>query len=252
MKKFLKNPLLFINIFLLALVVLLSVNINPNSNNLPSFAKKAIAAVSSILGEGSINHLAAFDGTNQIGNSIIYDTGSNIGIGTSAPLARLHLQSNAIYNTSMEDTSTFKMKASTDATAMVMGNTTTGFSYIQAYDQAETWSGKLILQGLGGNVGIGKTNPGYKLEVNGSIGGTYVGTSAQTYLYQDGLCLSGDCRSAWPENGGTTCPCGDCWRVVSYLNCRPEPNESHWGLRQCTPSGYSIVVPEVCPVGNRR
>jgi len=86
-----KSPLLVINIFLLGLVVLLSININPNSNNLPSFAKKAIAAVSSILGEGTTNYLAAFGGATEIGNSVIYDDGSNIGIGTASPGYKLEV-----------------------------------------------------------------------------------------------------------------------------------------------------------------
>ena len=76
-------------------------------------------------------------------------------------------------------------------------------------------------------------------------------TSRMNAITPNGITLGGVWRTTWPENGGTTCPCGDCWRVVSYLNC-PVPTQSHWGLRQCTPSGYSIVVPEVCGVGNRR
>ena len=39
-----------------------------------------------------------------------------------------------------------------------------------------------------GNVGIGTTNPGYKLQVQGDISGTR-------------LCIGSDCRSAWPAGG---------------------------------------------------
>ena len=85
MKNLFKNPLFYINVFLLVLLILLSASINPNSTNLPYFAKKALAAVQFILGEGTVNSLAAFTGANQIGNSIIYDTGANIGIGTTNP-----------------------------------------------------------------------------------------------------------------------------------------------------------------------
>ena len=82
MKNLFKNPFFYINIFLLILLILLAGSINPNSTNLPSFAKKALAAVQSILGEGTVNYLAAFTDANQIGNSIIYDNGTNVGIGT--------------------------------------------------------------------------------------------------------------------------------------------------------------------------
>ena len=89
MKNLFKNPFFYINIFLLVLLILLSASINPNSTNLPSFAKKALAAVQSILGEGTVNYLAAFTGANQIGNSIIYDTGTRVGIGVTNPTQKL-------------------------------------------------------------------------------------------------------------------------------------------------------------------
>ena len=96
MKNLFKNPFFYINIFLLVLLILLSASINPNSTNLPSFAKKALAAVQSILGEGTVNYLAAFTGANQIGNSIIYDTGTKVGIGVTNPSQKLDVGSNNI------------------------------------------------------------------------------------------------------------------------------------------------------------
>ncbi|MBI4919753.1 hypothetical protein HY838_00395 [Candidatus Azambacteria bacterium] len=89
MKSLFKNPLFYINIFLLTLIFLLVVSINVSQTKLPSFVKKAIAAVQSITGAGSVNYLAAFSDTNQIGNSIIYDNGSNVGIGTAGPITKL-------------------------------------------------------------------------------------------------------------------------------------------------------------------
>lgn len=91
MKNLFKNLLFTLNVLLLVLLILLSVSINPNSTNLPSFAKKTLAAVQGILGEGTVNYLAAFTGANQIGNSIIYDTGTNVGIGTTEPNQKLHI-----------------------------------------------------------------------------------------------------------------------------------------------------------------
>jgi hypothetical protein len=41
-----------------------------------------------------------------------------------------------------------------------------------------------------GNVGIGTTSPGYKLDVNGIANATQ-------------LCIAGDCKSAWPAAGGS-------------------------------------------------
>ncbi len=89
MKKLFKNPLFYINILLLILLILLVASINPNSTKFPAFVKKAMAAVNSILGQGTANYVAAFTGVNQIGNSIIYDNGTNVGIGTTNPGAKL-------------------------------------------------------------------------------------------------------------------------------------------------------------------
>ncbi|PIR07426.1 hypothetical protein COV54_01120, partial [Candidatus Jorgensenbacteria bacterium CG11_big_fil_rev_8_21_14_0_20_38_23] len=94
MKNLFKNPFFYINIFLLVLLILLAGSINPNSTDLPYFAKKAIAAVQNIIGQGTVNYLAAFTGANQIGDSIIYDTGTNVGIGTTAPGEKLQVVGN--------------------------------------------------------------------------------------------------------------------------------------------------------------
>ena len=95
MKKLIKSPLFYANILLLVILFLFVTSLNVNNSKLPSFVKKAIAAVQSITGQGATNQLAAFSGANTIGNSIIYDTGSAIGIGTTNPLGILHVVSNS-------------------------------------------------------------------------------------------------------------------------------------------------------------
>ena len=44
-----------------------------------------------IEGVGSLNYLPKFTGTNTLGNSLIYDNGTNVGIGTTSPTDRLHI-----------------------------------------------------------------------------------------------------------------------------------------------------------------
>ena len=48
---------------------------------------------------GTTNYIAKFTGTNTVGNSLIYDNGTNVGIGTASPGAKLDVQGGSI-NTS--------------------------------------------------------------------------------------------------------------------------------------------------------
>ncbi len=89
MKNLLKSPLFYINIVLFTALFMIITSINVNQTRLPSIIKIAIAKVQSIAGSGTQNYLAAFSGTNNIGNSIIYDNGSQIGINTTSPGATL-------------------------------------------------------------------------------------------------------------------------------------------------------------------
>jgi hypothetical protein len=49
---------------------------------------------SPITGSGSTNYVAKFTGTTTLGNSIIYDTGTNVGIGTTNPGEKLEVSGN--------------------------------------------------------------------------------------------------------------------------------------------------------------
>ena len=51
-----------------------------------------------IEGVGSLNYLPKFTGTNTLGNSLIYDNGTNVGIGTTSPTDRLHIVDSANAN----------------------------------------------------------------------------------------------------------------------------------------------------------
>ncbi|MCZ2140600.1 MAG: hypothetical protein LC096_04335, partial [Bacteroidia bacterium] len=63
-----------------------------------SHDKTRSGTVSSVAGHviGDTNYLTKFTGLNTIGKSLFFDNGSNVGLGTTSPLARLHLY----YNTS--------------------------------------------------------------------------------------------------------------------------------------------------------
>lgn len=82
---------LYINWVLFAILVVLLINTFSVTGH--ELIQRALAAVGNITGEGSVNYGAKFVGaqspSNIIGNSIIYDNGTNVGIGTAAPTNKL-------------------------------------------------------------------------------------------------------------------------------------------------------------------
>ena len=100
--------------------------------------------------------------------------GGNVGIGTTAPGYNLQvLNSGAAASFGFGNTAAGK-------TSMYGGTSadTNGFSYIQSIKSSGSAWGDLILNGSGGNVGIGTTSPEAMLNVNGGIRS---GTAAQGY-----------------------------------------------------------------------
>ena len=91
MKKFIKSPLFYFNVGLVLVVVSLVFANSAKAFEWPNFVKKVIAAVQQITGRGTVNYLSAFSGTSSIGNSQIFDNGTNIGIGTANPQAKLEI-----------------------------------------------------------------------------------------------------------------------------------------------------------------
>ena len=83
MKNILRSPLFIINTLLFSFIGLLILHANADRLHLPQPIKHVLAAVANITGTGTANNLAAFAAVNQIGDSIIQDNGTNIGVGTA-------------------------------------------------------------------------------------------------------------------------------------------------------------------------
>ena len=133
----------------------------------------------------------------------------NIGIGTTAPAALLTLQKDQATGTEIR----------------VANNNTAGFAglylnsgFTQASGGLVQWNNnpgnrnlfvttggadplylgtensiRLTVQPTSGNVGIGTTGPGYKLDVQGG-----------QINAAGGLCIAGDCKTAWSQVGGSS------------------------------------------------
>lgn len=88
MKKVFKDPLFYTGSFLFILLMALLITINPN------FVKRAAAAISDILGEGTANYLSVFTSSKRIGDSQIYSNGTNVGVGKTNPTQKLDVNGN--------------------------------------------------------------------------------------------------------------------------------------------------------------
>src|SRR3990167_2988968 len=54
----------------------------------PDSTTQTTAAVSGLGGGGTVNYVGKFTGTGTIGNSLIFDNGTNVGIGDTNPVTR--------------------------------------------------------------------------------------------------------------------------------------------------------------------
>jgi hypothetical protein len=153
------------------------------------------------LGGGSATRDTTFfrDGVGLLrtGGSFIVD--GNIGIGTTSPTKKLHMVSGTDTNTSF----LFMDTGVHGGTYFDVGGTANNESYLNMnVYRAGTYttrfgvsaSGHLFLQpGASGNVGVGTSTPGYKLDIQGG----QLNTSG-------GLCIAGDCKTAWSQVGGAS------------------------------------------------
>ena len=94
----------------------------------------------------------------------------NLGIGTTSPTSRLHVGGQA--------DNVFQVTSTGSAASDTVANFGSGVGNI------------LVIRGHG-NVGIGTATPTQKLDVAGSVNAS-------------GLCLAGDCKTAWSQVGGGT------------------------------------------------
>ncbi|MBN2778838.1 MAG: tail fiber domain-containing protein [Bacteroidales bacterium] len=136
---------------------------------------------------GTTNYVSKFTSANSIGNSQIYDNGTNVGIGTAGPSEKLHV------NGSVRGNQAGALRISTGSGYVDIGPKNTSWSHFYT-DRPRYWFStgltvetgnigsydeNLSLQTAGitrvtvlnsnGNVGIETTSPAQKLHVNGNI-----------------------------------------------------------------------------------
>ena len=141
-------------------------------------------AAGNVFGTGTASYLPKWTATHTLANSLIYDNGTNLGIGTTSPSSKLSVVGDINVTSGNIYSETYRSSRS-DGDIYIQAKTASDFISIGT----EVAQNLLRVQG-DGNVGIGTSTPVAKLGVFGSgrvinIGGGRIGGMDYTPLYDD-------------------------------------------------------------------
>jgi hypothetical protein len=172
------------------------------------------------------------------GSNVFYNTG-NVGVGTSAPGSKLFVGAGTSAITTLPGLNVALGGNSYVAASNGIVNTFIG-SDTSAYGIVGTLSNHplglranniLALTVMpAGNVGVGTTAPAHKLDVAGNVNAS-------------GLCLGGDCKTAWSQVGGTPSQWATSGANISY-------SDGSVGVGTTEPTEKLHVVGNIHVTGN--
>jgi hypothetical protein len=116
-------------------------------------------------GSGTTNFVAKFTGQYTLANSVLYDDGTNVGIGTTAPSTKLHVVGNSSF---MGGSVGIGTTSPSEALDIAGAGSNITFSNGTGPHQIKTGGASDLTLNPGGNVGVGTTAPQYKLDVAGN------------------------------------------------------------------------------------
>lgn len=156
------------------------------------------ALTNPITGTGTTNYLSKFTGSTTLGNSLVYDNGTNVGIGTTSPSAKLHVSSGTANEDCVviiesdtdnnDENSNPRLELKQDGGAVIgrlgFRDNTNSLELINQHAESLYLgtSNSIDLTILSdGKVGIGTTSPNQKLTIKGTD--QYVAAEQTTYAW---------------------------------------------------------------------
>lgn len=161
-----------------------------------TIVQNAAAAAGGVGGNGTGGYVTKWSGTGTVANSVAYDDGSNIGIGTTIPGTKLDVAGNARITASGQ---TLALAGTDHAyigwypagyangrkSYLGFGGVNDNRFYID--NEVTDGTGHIILDpGTNANVGIGETVPGVKLDVKGTCAVDYLRVDATDTVNEGG------------------------------------------------------------------
>jgi hypothetical protein len=147
----------------------------------------AVSSGGTVTGTGTTNYVTKWVGGSAVGNSIIYDNGTNVGIGETNPNSKLHVST-----TSSNPFRMVRTGGSATNFGFEMGSGDIGF-----YNYSSSSYGWYLTSV--GRFGIGTTNPQTKFEVYGG----HTDTTARLYSTGNGSTLDAS-LDMWASEPGLT------------------------------------------------
>jgi hypothetical protein len=130
-----------------------------NTLNIPQYQG---VITNPVTGTGTTNYVPKFTSSTAISNSVIYASATNVGISNTSPLNKLHITqgTDTDYPTLGTGKGALFIAGDNNLFGLYIGiNTSDGNSYMQVMRNNAATAYNLILQPVGGSVGIGTTTP---------------------------------------------------------------------------------------------